>query len=108
MIKFLIKGLIRDKSRSLFPALMVSSGVFLCVFLYSYMNGAIGDMLDASARFDTGHVKIMTRSYGKLASQMPNDLALLGAAKELETLKAGYPYMIWTERIRFCRSFGYP
>ena len=101
MIRFLLKGLIRDRSRSLFPALMVSSGVFLSVFLYSYLNGAIGDMVDTSARFDTGHVKVMTRAYGELASQMPNDLALSGAAKELENLRTGYPHMIWTERIRF-------
>ena len=101
MTRFLIKGLIRDRSRSLFPVLMVGSGVFLCVFLYSYMNGAIGDMLDASARFDTGHVKVMTRAYSELASQMPNDLALLDAAKKLEKLRTGYPHMIWTERIRF-------
>ena len=101
MIRFLIKGLIRDRSRSLFPALMVSTGVFLSVFLYSYLNGAIGDMVDASARFDTGHVKVTTRAYGELASQVPNDLALSGAAKELEKLRTGNPHMIWTERIRF-------
>ncbi len=94
MIKFLIKGLMRDRSRSLLPILMVSAGVFLSVFLYSYLNGAIGDMVDASARFDTGHVKVMTRAYSELASQTPNDLAILNSTEVLNGLKESYPHMI--------------
>ncbi|MDT8316648.1 MAG: FtsX-like permease family protein [bacterium] len=101
MIRFLIKGLMRDRSRSLFPILMVSAGVFLSVFLYSYLNGAIGDMVDASARFDTGHVKVMTRAYSELASQTPNDLAILDSAVVLNELKTSYPRMMWAERIKF-------
>lgn len=101
MIKFLIKGLMRDRSRSLLPILMVSAGVFLSVFLYSYLNGAIGDMVDASARFDTGHVKVMTRAYSELASQTPNDLAILNSTELLNGLKKSYPHMSWTERIKF-------
>ena len=77
MIEFLIKGLIRDRSRSLFPVLMVCAGAFLTVLLYSYTKGAIGDMVDSSARFEKGHIKIMTRAYHELLDQMPNDLALL-------------------------------
>lgn len=101
MIKFLIKGLMRDRSRSLFPILMVSAGVFLSVFLYSYLNGAIGDMVDASARFDTGHVKVMTRAYSELSSQTPNDLAILNSSEVLKGLKRSYPHMSWAERIKF-------
>ena len=100
MIEFLLKGLIRDRSRSLFPVLMVSAGAFLTVLLYSFMRGAIGDMVDSSARFDTGHVKIMTRAYSELSDQMPNDLALLeigdlvkqlNIARDRETTIIGFP-----------------
>ena len=77
MIRFLIRGLLRDRSRSLFPILMVAAGALLTVLLYSYVKGAIGDMVDSNARFDAGHVKIMTRAYYEMADQMPNDLALL-------------------------------
>lgn len=101
MIKFLLKGLLRDRSRSLFPILMVSAGVFLTVFLYSYMGGILGDMVDLSARFDTGHVKIMTRAYKELADQLPNDLALLGVNNLLEQLKKDKPAMLWIPRIKF-------
>jgi len=101
MIEFLIKGLIRDRSRSLFPILMVCAGAFLTVLLYSYMKGAIGDMVDSSARFDAGHVKIMTRAYHELSDQMPNDLALLGTGDLMDQLRKDHPHMIWTPRIKF-------
>jgi putative ABC transport system permease protein len=65
------------------------------------MKGAIGDMVDSSARFDTGHVKIMTRAYSELPDQMPNDLALLGTADLMEHLGKDRPDMIWVPRIKF-------
>jgi len=101
MIRFLIKGLLRDRSRSLFPILMVSSGVFLTVLLYSIIQGAVSDMVDSNARFETGHLKIMTRAYSEFADQMPNDLALLNISAVMETLKADYPGIIWTPRVKF-------
>ena len=101
MIEFLIKGLIRDRSRSFFPVLMVGAGAFLTVLAYSYMKGAIGDMVDSSARFDAGHVKIMTRAYSELSDQMPNDLALLGTHELINQLRKDHPHMIWTTRIKF-------
>lgn len=101
MIEFLIKGLIRDRSRSLFPILMVCAGAFLTVLLYSYMKGAMGDMVDSSARFDAGHVKIMTRAYSDLSDQMPNDLSLLGTDDLMDQLRKDNPHMIWTPRIKF-------
>ena len=35
-------------------------------------------MIESSANFSTGHVKVMTRAYAKEADQAPNDLALAG------------------------------
>lgn len=101
MIGFLIKGLLRDRSRSLFPVLMVSAGAFLTVFLYSFMKGTMDDLVNSNAKFDTGHVKIMTRAYEEMADQMPNDLALLGVESLLERLRSSEKNMVWTPRIRF-------
>ncbi|NNG02328.1 MAG: ABC transporter permease [Desulfobacteraceae bacterium] len=101
MIRFLLIGLLRDRSRSLFPVLMVSAGVFLTVVLYAYIKGMVGDMVDASARFDTGHVKIVSRAYHLRESQAPNDLALLGVDDLLATIRTIHPRMVWTPRIRF-------
>ena len=101
MVAFVVKGLLRDRSRSLFPVIMVATGAFLTVLLYSYMQGVIGDMVDSGARFDNGHIKIMTRAYSEIADQLPNDLALLGTSALLTELRETHPEMIWTPRIRF-------
>jgi len=101
MIMFVIKGLIRDRSRSLFPTIMVSAGVFLTAFLYCFMQGVMGDMISSSAKFDTGHVKVMTRAYRELSDQTPNDLAIIGSQNLLKWLRDNEQDTIWTPRIRF-------
>jgi putative ABC transport system permease protein len=101
MITFLIKGLLRDRSRSLVPLLMAATGVFLTVLLYSYLQGVLSEMVRVTARFDTGHVKLTTSAYAALADQLPNDLALLDADALTDSLRREWPDMLWTSRIRF-------
>ena len=101
MIQFLLKGILRDKSRSILPIIVVSIGVALTVVLSAYMKGAFGDMIDQNARFETGHVKIMTKAYAENKAQLPNDLALLEVDKLIESLEKDYPEMEWVNRIRF-------
>ena len=99
MIKFLIKGVLRDKSRSLLPVIVVALGVFLTVFMSGFLKGVFNDMTELNARFTTGHVKIVTRAYAENADQAPNDLALLGVEEIKSQLKTDYPDMEWVERI---------
>ncbi len=99
MIKFLFKGILRDRSRSLLPVIVVALGVFLTVFMSGFMRGVFGDITDLNAKFTTGHVKILTRAYAENADQVPNDLALLEVKKMISQLNADYPYMEWVERI---------
>ncbi len=101
MIRFLIKGIVRDKNRSVLPVMVVSLGVMLTIFLSGYIRGVMGDMIDQNARFETGHVKVMTRAYAENSSQMPNDLALLDIAELKAQLHEDYPNVEWVERIRF-------
>lgn len=101
MIKFLLKGILRDKRRSILPIVVVSIGVALTVFLSGYLRGAFDDVTDQNARFDTGHVKVMTRAYAAHTDQLPNDLALLGVGKLKAQLVKDYPEMNWVERIKF-------
>jgi len=101
MIKFLLKGLLRDKSRSLFPILIVTAGVFLTVACHAWLFGVIGDMIATNANFSTGHVKIMTRAYEENAHQMPNDLAYIGVEDLLRELHEKHPDMFWVPRIQF-------
>lgn len=101
MIKFLFKGIIRDKSRSFFPILTVTSGVILCVVGYSWINGAEANMIETSAKFNTGHVKIMSRAYANETDQIPNDLAYIGVNSLIQELETAFPSFVWTPRIRF-------
>ncbi len=101
MVKFILKGLVRDRSRSFFPTLIVLLGVALTVLIFSWMKGVIGGAIRASAAFDTGHVKIMSRAYGELSDQIPNDLALDNISQWQAKLESEFGRMIWTPRIRF-------
>jgi putative ABC transport system permease protein len=101
MIHFLLKGLLRDKSRSLLPIIVVSIGVTITVFLQAYLNGIFTDSIEATAKFSSGHVKVMTMAYKDNLSQLPNDYALTEADVALQSLKNDYPNMNWAERIQF-------
>ena len=101
MTHFLLKGLLRDRSRSLFPVLTVLAGVMLTVVLYCWIQGVTEDMIKSSANFDTGHVKIMSQAYAAESDQIPNDLAFIGVSELLKDLNTNFPHMIWTPRIKF-------
>ena len=101
MIKFLLKGLVRDRSRSLFPILTVFAGVFLSVFIYSFLNGVVSDMVKSTAHYQTGHLRIMTQAYAKESDQNPIDLAFVGVDNMTQILNDKYPELIWTPRIKF-------
>ena len=101
MIRFLLKGLLRDKSRSLVPMLVVAIGVMLAVFLQSYVKGLMGDLIEQTANFSTGHMKVTTAAYAENMDQMPNDLALLGVTELVDKLEHTFPQVEWETRIRF-------
>lgn len=101
MIQFLLKGILRDKSRSILPIAVISIGVALTVVLSAYLEGAFGDMIDQNARFETGHVKVMTKAYAENKDQLPNDLALLEVDDLITSLEKEFPDFTWAKRIRF-------
>ena len=108
MIRFLFKGIINDRSRSLLPIIVVSIGVMLSVVMYCWIRGIIGESLRLNASFTTGHLKVMTRAYLKDVDQMPNDLAIMGVDNQLRVLKAAYPDLDWVRRIRFGGLIDFP
>ncbi|MBW6534990.1 MAG: FtsX-like permease family protein [Mariniphaga sp.] len=101
MIKFLIKGLLRDKSRSRVPIIVVAVGVMLTVFMNAYITGFMGDTIEMNARFSHGHLKVMTRAYAENMSQIPNDLALMNVEELLDELNEKMPRVLWAPRIQF-------
>lgn len=101
MIRFLLKGLLRDKSRSRLPVIVVAIGVTLSVFVHAYVTGIMGDMVEQTAKFSGGHVKIMSKAYAENASQIPNDLAMTGVDEITQKLTTQFPEMDWATRISF-------
>jgi putative ABC transport system permease protein len=73
----------------------------LTVVLHAWLSGVIGDSIEFTARFATGHVKIMTSAYAENINQLPNDLALLDAGKLLDSIEREFPEIEWNERIYF-------
>lgn len=108
MIWFLLKGLARDRHRSLFPVLIVAGGVMISILSYCWMMGVIDDFATTNAKLDTGHVKIMTRAYADISHQLPNDFALTHVSDLLKQLKNDYPDVDWAPRIKFGGLLDFP
>lgn len=101
MMKFLLKGILRDRSRSLFPFLIVLAGVFLSVALYCYVKGAETSVVTSNANLRHGYLKVMTRAYAKEAEQIPNDLASMNVSGLIKDLRVAFQGYFWTRRIQF-------
>ena len=101
MIKFLLKGILRDKSKSLIPVCVISLGVFITVFMSGFVDGVLSEMISSNANLDTGHLKVMTKPYNENKDQLPNDLALLEIDLLIESLESEYPNLKWVPRIKF-------
>ncbi|MGP0564633.1 MULTISPECIES: ABC transporter permease [unclassified Nitrospina] len=102
MIHFTFKGILRDKSRSLFPFLIVTVGVALMVGLLGFMDGIFMGMLDMSAKLDTGHLRFVNKPFYKEEHLVPLDRALADQQETREWLEANSdPRIEWTPRIRW-------
>lgn len=105
MLSFIIKGILRDRHRSLLPIIVVGSGVMLMVVFYGYIQGVVDNLLSTSSKLEHGHLKVMTKEYADIIHQTPNDLAIPQAAavfKELNKLEG----VTWTPRIKFGGLIG--
>jgi putative ABC transport system permease protein len=101
VILFLLKGLARDRSRSLFPLLTVVAGVTLTVVGQAWVRGTESGLVHASASFSTGHVKVAPRGAAAESDAASAELALDQAGALLGGLRRLHPELGWTPRIRF-------
>jgi putative ABC transport system permease protein len=108
MIRFLIKGLIRDSQRSRLPLAIVAIGVMLTVLLTTWITGILGDSINLNAKLTTGHVKVITRAYSETMDQVPVDLSLNDSKSLLAQLRRDYPSTVWVERIEFSGLLDIP
>tara|TARA_B100000700_G_scaffold331392_1_gene463734 strand:+ start:4569 stop:5852 length:1284 start_codon:yes stop_codon:yes gene_type:complete len=108
MIKFLMKGLLRDRSRSLFPLLVIILTVTIVIFTMGFMRGMFNSFFLDTAVILTGHAKVVTRAYNEESQLLPNDLAILNADSLVNGLNQKYPEFFWTPRITFAGLLDVP
>ncbi|MCP4752618.1 MAG: ABC transporter permease [Proteobacteria bacterium] len=101
MIRFLIKGLLRDRTRSLFPVLITASGVALTVLMAAWLYGVVNDLIATSANYNTGHLQVVTRALKEKYHPNIMELSLTETDAWHDTLKKEYPEIAWTSRIKF-------
>ena len=101
MIRFLTKGLLRDRSRSLFPVVIITITVGIVIFTIGFMKGTMNSVFLDTAVIISGHEKVLTRAYNEESQMLPNDLALLDVDQMVENLNIEYPTHFWSPRITF-------
>ena len=101
MIFFLTKGLLRDRSRSLFPVIIITITVAIVIFTIGFMRGSMNSVFLDTAIIISGHEKVVTRAYKEESQMLPNDLALLDIDQIMIDLEKNYPEFFWSPRISF-------
>ena len=101
MIYFLTKGLLRDRSRSLFPVIVITLTVSIVIFAIGFMKGSMNHVFLNTAVIISGHEKVVTRAYREESQMLPNDLSLLGVDQIISDLNKEYPDHFWSPRITF-------
>ncbi len=101
MIRFLTKGLLRDRSRSLFPVIIITITVAIVIFTIGFMRGSMNSVFLDTAIIISGHEKVVTRAYKEESQMLPNDLALLDIDQIIVDLEKNYPEFFWSPRISF-------
>ena len=101
MIKFLAKGLVRDKTRSLFPTIIITITVAIVIFALGFMRGMLNSVFLDTAVIISGYQKVVTKAYKEEIQILPLDLALLDIEEMIFDLKRDYPNYFWSPRINF-------
>ena len=91
MIKFLAKGLARDKTRSLFPTIIITITVAIVIFALGFMRGTLNSVFLDTAVIISGYEKVVTRAYKKEMQMLPLDLALMDIEKMISDLNRDHP-----------------
>ena len=101
MIKFLAKGLARDKTRSLFPTIIITITVTIVIFALGFMRGMLNSVFLDTAVIISGYEKVVTRAYKKEMQMLPLDLALMDIEEMISGLNRDHPDYFWSPRINF-------
>tara|TARA_Y100000590_G_C15699947_1_gene1006393 strand:- start:55 stop:1338 length:1284 start_codon:yes stop_codon:yes gene_type:complete len=108
MINFLFKGLLRDRSRSFLPLMIITIIVSIIIFFSGFLNGIYNSLFFNTALVNSGHVKVVTHAYNLEHQLLPNDLALLNVENIKKELEQKFDDYMWTPRITFAGLLDVP
>ncbi len=109
MIRWILKGILRDKTRSLFPFIVVTVGVTLMIFMLGFMDGIFGGMLEITAKLDTGQLRFVNQPFYNEEHLNPLDRSLAAQSQTLRWLQEkGDPRIDWAPRIRWSAILDVP
>ncbi len=101
MFKFLLKGILRDRSRTVFPLITIAVGVSLIVFMWCWAVGVLSQVIAKTADLDLGHLKIVTNAYEEMIKQKPYDLCLTETDQLFVKLDKEFPEISYAPRTYF-------
>ncbi len=102
MIRFWFRGLLRDKSRFLFPFSVVAIGVALVIALVGFMEGVFMGMIDMTANLDSGHLRLANKPFYDEEHLRPLDRSLANQKETRDWLmKHSWKGLDWSPRIRW-------
>lgn len=102
MIRWLFQGMLRDRTRTLFPFIVVTVGVALVIVLVGFMDGVIMGLMDKTAYLDTGHLRVVNKPFYDEEHLNPLDRALGSQAETGRWLRENAdPEIEWAPRIRW-------
>ncbi|MGV7222565.1 MAG: ABC transporter permease [Nitrospinales bacterium] len=109
MIRWMLQGIFRDKTRFFFPFLVVSVGVTLVITLIGFMEGVFMGMVDMTANLDTGHLRFVNKPFYDEEHLIPMDRALAAQGETRKWLEEnGNKNIVWTPRIRWGAMMDIP
>ncbi len=109
MIRWALAGLMRDRTRSFFPFLIVAVGVALTISMMGFMDGVGMSMLDMTAKLDTGHLRLVNKPYYDEEHLAPIDRSLAAEEETRAWLKThADPRIHWSPRIRWTALMDVP
>lgn len=109
MIAFLFRGILRDKSRFLFPFSVVTLGVALVISLVGFMEGVFMGMIDMTANLDAGHLRLVNKPFYDEEHLRPLDRSLAAQKETRDWLVKNSPENVkWFPRIRWAAIVDVP
>ncbi|MFA5113913.1 MAG: FtsX-like permease family protein [Candidatus Margulisiibacteriota bacterium] len=71
ILKLAIRNVFRNTRRSILTGASIMFSVAILIFAWSFIEGTVKDMSDAYIRFQSGHVRVLTKEFARREKMFP-------------------------------------